>query len=293
MNGILLVDKPSDWTSFDVAAKLKGVFHTGRIGHAGTLDPMATGLLVMFVGRATRAAEYAEAREKCYLASFRPGTVTDTQDISGHVLSSCPAELREETIRALLPAFTGTIMQVPPMYSAIKVNGQRLYDIARKGGTVERSPRPVTIHELTLLGQEEQGDWRLRVVCSKGTYIRTLCHDMGQALGCGGCMSALRRVSVGSFRIEEAHTLPEILECARRGEAENLLLPVESLFSSYPAFTADEAQEKRIRCGTEFAAALSDGHYRVYGSSGEFLMLGRAEAGRLYTEKNFFEPEVT
>ena len=196
MNGILLVDKPQDWTSHDVVAKLRGVFGERRIGHSGTLDPLATGLLVVFLGRATKAVEFSEAAEKEYVAHLRLGLETDTQDITGTVLRTSSEVPDRSALEAVLPQFRGEICQLPPMYSAIKVNGKKLYEIARKGGEVERQSRQITIHELTLLG-EENGDYLLRVRCSKGTYIRTLCHDIGQALGCGGVMTALRRTQIG------------------------------------------------------------------------------------------------
>ena len=211
MNGILLVDKPRDWTSFDVAAKLRGLCKTRRIGHSGTLDPMATGLLVMFLGRATRAVPFAEEHDKRYIASLRPGLVTDTQDITGNILENNACSVTAEKLEEVLRAFRGEIEQIPPMYSAIRVNGRRLYDIARRGGEVERKPRPVTIRSLELLGRDENGDYLLDVRCSKGTYVRTLCHDIGQRLGCGACLSALRRTEVGDFSVENAHTVDELI----------------------------------------------------------------------------------
>ena len=185
MQGILIVDKPMDWTSFDVVAKLRGVLGTRKLGHSGTLDPMATGVLPVFVGQATRAVSFAETGDKEYVAGLRLGCVTNTQDTSGDVLEQRPVHVTRQELEALLPRFTGEVMQVPPMYSAIKINGQKLYQLARQGKEVERPARPVTIHELEVLGQDESGDWLLRILCSKGTYVRTLCHDMGQALGCG------------------------------------------------------------------------------------------------------------
>ena len=206
MNGILLIDKEPDWTSNDVVVKLKGILHERRIGHSGTLDPMATGLLVVFVGRATRAIQFAESDSKRYRAALRLGITTDTQDITGNILEKKNASVTQSELEAVLERFHGEIEQVPPMYSAIQIGGRRLYDIARKGGTVERAARPVTIHELNIAGREGE-DWLLDVRCSKGTYIRTLCHDIGRALGCGGCMSALRRTEAGAFRVEEAITI--------------------------------------------------------------------------------------
>ena len=288
MNGILLVDKPSGWTSSDVVAKLRGVLHEKRIGHAGTLDPMATGLLVVFVGRATRAASFAEAQEKRYLAGLRLGLVTDTQDVTGTVREHNTVDITEERFTEALRRFTGEIEQIPPMYSAVKVKGQKLYQIARKGGEVERKPRPVTISSLELVGREGE-DRLLDVRCSKGTYVRTLCHDLGACLGCGGCMSSLRRLAAGDFRIEDAHSLPEILAAAERGEAESLLLPLDSLFAAHPALTVGAKAERRIRCGNPADTKAPDGLYRVYAETGEFLALSLAERGELTTIKSFFE----
>lgn len=288
MNGILLVDKPADWTSNDVVIKLKGVLHERRIGHSGTLDPMATGLLVVFVGRATRAVEFAEAHDKRYIAGLRLGLVTDTQDISGTVLESRDADVSAAELRPALARFIGEQEQVPPMYSAIKVNGRRLYDIARSGGEVERKARKIKISRIDIVGRKN-GDYLLDISCSKGTYIRALCNDIGAALGCGGCMSSLRRVAAGEFSVDSAHTLEEVIAAAKEGEPESLLLPVDSLFKSLPTFEVGEPREKRIRNGSEIKTPyLSDGEYRVYSKSGEFLMLGRVKDGKMRTVKSFF-----
>lgn len=291
MNGILLIDKPSDWTSNDVVIKLKGILHQRRIGHSGTLDPMATGLLIVFVGRATRAVEFAEADSKRYIAGLRLGVSTDTQDTSGTVLAQCPVNVNNDQLCSALEKFTGDIAQIPPMYSALKVNGQRLYDIARKGGEVERRARQINISHITLLGREGE-DYILDVSCSKGTYIRTLCHDIGQSLGCGGCMSSLRRVKAGVFSVDKAYSLQQVQQAADAGNVESLLLPVDSLFDSVPVYTADDTQLKRIKNGNDFRTSAANGEYRVYSKTGEFLMLGRAENGIMNTVKSFFEVEV-
>ncbi len=283
VSGILLLDKDQGWTSQDCVAKLRGILGERRVGHAGTLDPLATGLLVVLVGRATRAASYAEAEEKEYVARFRPGVVTDTQDITGNVLSRSDVLPTEEEVRAVLPRFTGEQQQLPPMYSAVKINGRKLYDIARRGGTVERRPRNVTIHSLEHLGMAE-GDHVLRIRCSKGTYIRTLCHDLGQALGCGGCMSALRRTAVGSFRVEDARRMGELSPCGR-----DALLPLDTLFRDRAALSLSAEQERRCRCGNDFSCTASAGEYRFYGADGAFLALGRVEHGRGRSVKSFFE----
>ena len=288
MNGILLIDKQPDWTSNDVVAKLKGILHQRRIGHSGTLDPMATGLLVVFVGRATRAVEFAEGHDKRYIAGLRLGITTNTQDITGTVLEEKKVTVTREKLEKALEGFRGAIQQIPPMYSAIKHDGRRLYDIARKGGEVERKPRAITIHEIQVIGQQD-GDWLLDVRCSKGTYVRTLCHDLGQALGCGGCMSSLRRVEAGRFSVDQAVTLFQVQQMADVGRVEELLLPVDSLFQEYPRCTASASQEKKIRCGNQVKTGLAGGDYRVYTESGEFLMLGRVKDGMMKTVKSFFE----
>lgn len=289
MNGILLIDKPSGWTSSDVVAKLRGILRERRVGHSGTLDPMATGLLTVFVGRATRAVEFAESHDKRYLAGLRLGLSTDTQDISGRVLASAPCDVTEQRLEAALSLFRGEIRQIPPMYSAINMKGQKLYEIARRGGTVERQPRPVTVYELRLLGRQGE-DWLLEIACSKGTYVRTLCHDIGQSLGCGGCMSSLRRLSAGNFQLSGAYTLQQVQAAADRGEAEKLLLPVDSLFDAFPAVTVAGKGERSVRNGGAAAYTGSvRGQCRIYSGAGEFLALGRAENGCLKTVKSFFE----
>jgi len=224
MDGILLVHKPQEWTSMDVCAHLRGVLHEKHIGHTGTLDPNATGLLVVLTGKGTKAAKYAENDTKEYHARLRLGMRTDTQDIWGTVLEQNGETRSREQVEAALAAFRGDIMQLPPMYSAIKIRGKKLYEIARRGGDVEREPRPITIFRLEVTDQDDNGDWGLEIECSKGTYIRTLCADIGDALGCGGCMSALRRVRAGDFTIAEAHTLEEI-----RANPEGYILPLERI----------------------------------------------------------------
>lgn len=284
MDGIVIVDKPQDWTSQDVTARLRRVFNTRRIGHGGTLDPMATGVLPVFVGRATRGVEFFEHAEKTYETVLRLGLTTDTEDITGTVLTETKVSVTEEQIAQTLEAFRGEIMQIPPMYSALKVNGQKLCDLARKGKSVERQPRPITIHELTLLERGEN-TLRLRVHCSKGTYIRTLCKDIGEALGCGGCMEALRRVSAGEYTIDEAVPLQELLETENPGK---YLRDVDTMFRFLPAVTLTANQEKRCRNGNSFSVRLEEGTYRAYSQEGEFLMLAKVEDGVMVTIKSFF-----
>lgn len=284
MKGILLLDKAQDWTSQDAVAKLRGILRERRVGHAGTLDPLATGLLVVLVGRATRAAAFAEAERKEYIAAFRPGLVTDTQDITGNLLARSSVLPTQEQICRLLPQFTGPLWQIPPMYSAIKIGGRKLYEVARRGQVVDRPARPVTVYQLEYLRREGE-DHILRICCSKGTYIRTLCHDLGQALGCGGCMAALRRTGVGPFRVEDAHSLEDI----RPETAESLLLPVETLFAGRPVYGLTPEEERQCRCGAAFPARGEDGEYRFTSETGEFLALGRVQDGRAVVIKSFFE----
>ena len=288
MNGIILIDKAEGWTSNDVVMKLRGMLRTRRIGHSGTLDPMATGLLVVFVGRATRAVEFAEQHDKRYVAGLRLGLTTDTQDITGNTLASSDKLPTEEELVSALDNFKGEISQIPPMYSAIKVNGQRLYEIARKGGEVERKARNIKILSLDMISKQE-GDYLLDVRCSKGTYIRTLCHDLGNSLGCGGCMSSLRRLEAGRFSLENAVTLEQVQDYVNRGEAEKLLMPVDKLFDYCPECTVNEKLEKKLRCGNYIDMELEDGEYRVYSESGEFLLLGAVKNKVLTTVKSFFE----
>ena len=285
-NGIIIIDKPADWTSMDVCAKLRGILKTKKVGHAGTLDPMATGVLPVFVGQATRGVSFAESGEKEYVATLRLGLVTDTQDVSGRVLEEHPVAVTAPDVAAALPRFTGDILQIPPMYSAIKVNGQKLYDLARQGREVERRPRAVTIFALELVQQLSPTDFQLRIRCSKGTYIRTLCHDLGQLLGCGGCMAALRRTRAAGYTLAESHTLEEA-----QAQGETLLRPVDTLFRQYDAYHIQHPRvEQLCRNGNAFTVKdpPADGLYRVYGMEGDFLCLSRLENGRMTSIKNFF-----
>ena len=288
-NGILVIDKPADWTSMDVCAKVRGIFHEKRVGHAGTLDPMATGVLPVFIGRATRAVEFASESEKEYIAELKLGVITNTQDTTGEVVEERPVTVGRDEVVAALDRFRGDILQIPPMYSAIKIGGKKLYELARKGKEVERAPRPVCIHELELLESAGPADYRLRVRCSKGTYVRTLCHDIGEALGCGGCMGALRRTMAAGFKLDDAVPLEAVQAAADRGEAETLLLPVDAYFTGRPDLVLKPEAEKKLRNGmTLVIPSLPEGEYRVYGGDGTFLALCRAERGRLTTVKSFF-----
>jgi tRNA pseudouridine55 synthase len=297
MTGIINVDKPGGWTSHDVVGKLRGVLRQRRIGHAGTLDPLATGVLPVFIGRATRALEFVSQDGKEYMAGLRLGVATDTQDITGRVVSTQSAHVDETRLRQVLREFTGELMQRPPMYSAVKIDGRRLYELARRGVETDRPERHITVLELELCGREG-GDYILRVVCSKGTYVRTLCDDIGRRLGCGGTLASLRRTRSGVFRENDAVTLEEISRVAERAHdpdralmAAGILKPTDWLFGDLPAFEADSRAESRCRSGAPFeCAGQPDGLYRVYGGDGTMLMLGRASGGVMRTVKSFFEP---
>ena len=285
-NGIIIIDKPAGWTSMDVCAKLRGILKTKKIGHAGTLDPMATGVLPVFVGRATRAVSFAEGGEKEYVAGLRLGRTTNTQDTEGETLTQSPVAVGQEELEAVLPRFTGEISQIPPMFSAIKINGQKLYDLARQGKEVERKARAVTIFALEVVERVSETDYILRIRCSKGTYVRTLCHDIGQALGCGGCMFSLRRTMAAGFTLDESVTLEQMQE---GGEA--LLRPTDSLFRDRPDYRLKtEKQEERCRNGNPFFIQenLPEGEYRIYGREGEFLCLSRLQGDTMTSLKNFF-----
>ena len=289
LSGFINLLKPPGMSSHDVVGFVRKVLQEKRVGHAGTLDPAAAGVLPVAVGQAARLIEYLEITDKAYRAEIRLGISTDSGDDTGEVLARQAFEMpAPAAVETALAKFRGPILQVPPAHSAIKIRGRKACDLLRQGEQVAIPPRGVTIYKLELLSFWQQG-FRLEVECSKGTYIRTLCHDIGQALGCGGAMSSLRRVSCGRFGIAQAHTLDEILLRKEQGRERELLLPVDSLFSELPEAVIGPAEEKKCRCGTEFPTALPEGRYRVYAESGEFLMLGSAEEGRMKTVKNFFE----
>jgi len=288
MNGIIIVDKPAGWTSHDVVAKLRGLLKTRRIGHGGTLDPMATGVLPVFIGRATLAVEFIEAADKEYIAGIRVGLVTDTQDITGSIISEKAAQVDAAELAAIIPRFLGAQKQIPPMYSAIKLDGKKLVDLARRGITVHREARDIFISEIELQSGESN-EFLLRVVCSKGTYIRTLCHDIGQALGCGAVMTSLRRTRVGSFAIDKAYTLETIQNAVSTNEIERIIAPTDSIFASHKAAILNETNTQKCRNGAPCRDdSLPDGMYRFYGPDNEFLALGKIEKGEIEIIKRFF-----
>ena len=292
MQGILIVDKPTDWTSFDVIAKLRGVLGTRKLGHSGTLDPMATGVLPVFCGGASKAVDLQLDHTKAYRATLKLGARTDTGDVTGTVLETAPVTAGEKELLEVLPRFLGPRMQTPPMYSAVKINGQPLYKLARQGMEVERKARPIEILSIQYEGSPAENEYTLTVKCSKGTYIRVLLEEIAEAMGQKGTMSALRRVAAGVYTEADAHSLEEIQAAKNAGpEAlQALMLPVESVFTSLPLLVADERVEQHLYNGcptSRYPAA--DGRYRVRNAQGQFLGLANITGGVLRVEKLFVE----
>lgn len=301
-HGIINVYKEAGFTSHDVVARLRGICKQKKIGHTGTLDPDAVGVLPVCLGSATRVCDMLTDRQKEYVAVLRLGIVTDTQDISGKVLEERPVEVSDQLIESVVMSFRGDSMQVPPMYSALKVNGKKLYELARQGREVERTPRPITIYELEIL-ERNCPDYTIRVRCSKGTYIRTLCHDIGQKLGCGGVMAGLTRTQVGEFKIGEAYTLMELQQYADEDRLSELIFPIEGVFKQLSELTVKESSYKALVNGNQLklqevfiggsplqekaavngkpAGHPADGEeFRVYSHQRCFLGVYRYEAGR-------------
>ena len=292
MNGIVIIDKPAGWTSQDVTARLRRVFGTRRIGHGGTLDPMATGVLPVFCGGASKAVDLQLDHTKAYRAVLKLGARTDTGDVTGTVLETAPVTAGEKELLEVLPQFVGSQMQTPPMYSAVKINGQPLYKMARQGIEVERKARPIEIFSLEYGGSPAENEYELTVRCSKGTYIRVLLEDIAAAMGQKGTMSALRRVAAGVYTEADAHTLEEIQAAKNEGPAalEALMLPVESVFGSLPLLTVAPKVEQHLYNGcptSRYPAA--DGRYRVRNEAGQFLGLANIVDGVLKVEKLFVE----
>ena len=292
MQGILIVDKPTDWTSFDVIAKLRGILGTRKLGHSGTLDPMATGVLPVFCGGASKAVDLQLDHTKAYRATLKLGARTDTGDVTGTVLETAPVTAGEKELLEVLPRFVGPRMQTPPMYSAVKINGQPLYKLARQGMEVERKARPIEILSIQYEGSPAENEYTLTVKCSKGTYIRVLLEEIAEAMGQKGTMSALRRVAAGVYTEADAHSLEEIQAAKNAGpEAlQALMLPVESVFTSLPLLVADERVEQHLYngCPTSHYPA-ADGRYRVRNAQGQFLGLANITEGVLRVEKLFVE----
>lgn len=278
-DGILLVDKPAGMTSHDVVWRVRKLFGTKKVGHTGTLDPLATGVLVVLLGRAAKACEYVSHDEKVYEATLRLGLTTDTEDVTGNVLTTAESLPTPAEVAAVLPSFRGEIMQVPPMYSALKVNGRKLCDLARAGEVVEREARPVTVKSLVCEATDAAGDYRMTVRVSGGTYIRTLCADIGGALGCGGVMATLRRTEAGGFPISDCVTLEE-LEAMDMGERLERLRPVEELFSDLEAVNLPDFYRTLCRNGCEIylkkigVSFPAGQRLRLCDASGRFFALG-------------------
>lgn len=294
LNGIIAVDKPQGWTSFDVIGKLRRVLHMKRLGHGGTLDPMATGVLPVFVGKATRCCDILPDKRKCYTAGFRLGIATDTQDITGTVIGESDAAVGEEDITKLLGNFTGEITQLPPMYSAVKVGGKKLVDLARQGKSAERTPRAVQVNSLTLTHYNpETHEGTLTIDCMQGTYVRTIIDDLGRALGCGGTMTSLIRTRSGGFTLDECVSIEEICRLAEAGRVGEIICPTDSVFAAYPQLQLDDRLTGLYKNGVKLRTEqlTFDKEYggvmRVY-SDGGFLGLAQVRNGELRQVKNFY-----
>lgn len=269
MNGIINLYKPPGITSHTAVAKVRRILQMKKVGHTGTLDPDAQGVLPICLGKGTKVSGMLTDTDKAYRAVIRFGVTTDTQDMSGTVLTECDPVITQEMLLDILPQFTGEIQQIPPMYSAVKVGGKKLYELARQGTEIERKPRTITIFDLQLV--DFSGTCAtLDISCSKGTYIRTLCHDIGQALGCGAAMEHLTRTRSGMFRLEDSVTL-ETLE----QNPQLHIIPVDKLFTEYPVYQASAKQERLVVNGVSIYApnAVPGQTYRVYNESGAFLCL--------------------
>ncbi len=302
MDGIINIYKEAGYTSFDVVAKLRGILKERRMGHTGTLDPQATGVLPVCVGKATKLCELLLDKEKAYEAVMLLGVTTDTEDMTGRVLAECSPRVTEEEVRAAAAKFTGVYGQVPPMYSALKVDGKRLYELAREGKEVERKPREVEIFENTplLFEKDEEGYVQtvtLRVRCSKGTYIRSLLRDMGEFLGCGACMKSLVRTQAGAFIIDTALTLNEVEQARDEGRLSEIVLPIDTFLMKYPAVTVKSEFEKFLYNGNQLGLTMlserispAEGNgFRVYDTNNKLigLYLYRASRKQLQPEKMF------
>lgn len=300
MNGIIIIDKPKDFTSFDVVAVVRKCLHEKKTGHTGTLDPMATGVLPILLGCATKAQVLLPDTDKEYEADFRFGMTTDTLDITGKVLSTAPSDVTAEQIEKILPKFRGEIMQIPPMYSAVSKDGVRLYELARKGIVTEREARPVTVSTLELLNFDETTQCgKLKIACSKGTYIRVICDDMGKELGCGCVMTALRRTRACGYTLNDTVSIETVRSLSGKTESEiaSYLRPVDSVFGEYGSIRISESQTVRFNNGgglmlsrvRELTDQTDGTLYRVYSDKNVFLGLGvvSAEKDELSVKKRF------
>ena len=280
MTGIIIIDKPKDMTSFGAVARVRRICGEKKCGHTGTLDPMATGVMTVMLGGATRFCELLPSHDKAYIASFKLGMRTDTLDITGEVVETKPVEATAEQVREALKEFVGDISQLPPMYSAVSVNGQRLYDLARKGIEVERKPREVTVFSIDMIEEnEETGEYKIAVECSSGTYIRTLIDDLGLKLVCGAVMTDLRRTKANGFTLEDAVTIEELQSLAENGSLSEIIIPVDKALEEYPIIRVTQPQAKRFSNGGELdlqrlKCSKMLGIYRIYDPDGRFIGLG-------------------
>lgn len=295
MDGILNIYKEAGFTSHDVVAKLRGILRQKKIGHTGTLDPQAVGVLPVCLGKGTRLCDMLTEKEKTYEVVLRLGISTDTQDMTGKKLRECPVTVTPMEAEQVIHSFLGDQLQIPPMYSALKVNGKKLYELAREGKTIERKPRPVTFYTIQIL------EWnlpciRMEVTCSKGTYIRTLCHDIGEKLGCGGCMETLKRTRVGRFSIQESLTLSQIEQMVQEGKVADAVCSVESVFQDHPRIqTKDDVGDRLLHNGNPLGRAMVEykeqkGWLRTYDSQGNFIGIyqWKADRDKFFPVKMFY-----
>ncbi len=276
MDGVIVIHKPQGKTSHDMVSFLRKLLNVRRVGHTGTLDPDATGVLPLCVGICTKASQFIMDSEKTYIATMQLGSATTTQDASGDVIQTAPVNVTKSQIEEVLRSFVGEIEQVPPMYSAVKVGGKKLYELAREGVEIERKSRKVQIYAIRILDMDlPTATVRFEVDCSKGTYIRTLIHDVGVALGCYAHMTKLIRTKSGGFTLEDAYTCEQLLEMKDSGMLSNVLLPTERVFDKYPKIVLDEANTVRARNGViiRYVGACVQQRYRVYGADGAFLCI--------------------
>lgn len=294
MTGVIFIDKPKGITSFGAVARVRRICGEKKCGHSGTLDPMATGVMTVLLGGATRFCELLPSHDKAYTAAFRLGTVTDTLDITGTVLETREVNATAAQVREALETFVGTIEQLPPMYSAVSIDGKRLYDLARQGIEVERKPRQVTVFSAALISEnEENGEYEISVECSSGTYIRSLIADLGEKLGCGAVLTELRRTKANGFGIENTVTIEELEELMNNGETEKFLRSVDSVLAEYPEVHVTAAQAKRFSNGGELSlerlrCAKVAGYFRVYGPENKFIGLGEIKTAETMDVKRVF-----
>ena len=294
MTGIIILDKPKDITSFGAVARVRRICSEKKCGHTGTLDPMATGVLTIMLGGATRFCELLPSHNKAYIASFRLGTVTDTLDITGKILETREFNINSSQVKEKLTDFVGEISQLPPMYSAVSVDGKRLYDLARQGIEVERKSRQVMVFSIDMLCEnEEKGEYTISVECSSGTYIRTLISDLGEKLGCGAVMTDLRRTKANGFGIENAVTLEQLSAAAENGTLDEIIIPVDKALEEYPVIKVSAAQAKRFSNGGELDLQRLKyprmlGYFRIYDPENRFIGLGEIGTGDSLTVKRVF-----